>query len=196
MSRFDNLAKDWDKNARRQLVAKSVADHIKKCVGVNLKVLDFGCGTGLLSYNLADVAQKIVGIDSSPKMVEEFNKKSSNLQKIKAYTSLKKIDEQFDLIVSSMTLHHIPEISKLIATLSRYLLPHGTICIADLDKEDGSFHDRGNDGVYHFGFDRDWLIEIFTKQGYKLVCNKTPFIIKKQKEYPLFLLCFQATTHL
>ena len=191
MSRFDNLAKDWDKNARRQLVAKSVADHIKKCVGKNLKILDFGCGTGLLSYNLTDVAQKIVGIDSSPKMVEEFNKKSSNLQKIKAYTSLKKIDEQFDLIVSSMTLHHIPDISKLVAKLSHYLLPQGTICVADLYKEDGTFHDRGNEGVYHFGFEVDWLAEIFSEQGFELVCEETPFVIQKHKAFPLFLLCFK-----
>ncbi len=153
--------------------------------------MDFGCGTGLLSYNLTDIAQKIVGIDNSPKMVEEFNKKSPNLQKIKAYASLKDIDERFDLIVSSMTFHHIPDIPKLVAKLSRYIIPEGMICVADLHKEDGSFHDRGNEGVYHFGFDVDWLVEIFSEQGFELVCEETPFVIQKQKAYPLFLLCFK-----
>ena len=171
-------------------VAKNIADHIKKCVGKNLKILDFGCGTGLLSYNLTDVAQKIVGIDSSPKMVEEFNKKSPNLAKIRAFDSLKKIDERFDLIVSSMTLHHIKDITKLIKQLTNYLAPEAKVCIADLYKEDGSFHDRGNEGVYHFGFEPKELIELFENYGFKLLCHKTPFVIKKQKNYPLFLLCF------
>lgn len=190
MSSFDALAKDWDKNARRVAVAKNIADHIKKCVGKNLKILDFGCGTGLLSYNLTDIAIKIVGIDNSQKMVEEFNKKSPNLQKIRAYTSFEKIDERFDLVVSSMTLHHIKDIANLIKQLTNYLAPGAKVCIADLCKEDGSFHDRGNEGVYHFGFEPKELIELFASFGFRLLCHKQPFVIKKQKAYPLFLLCF------
>ena len=58
-----------------------------------------------------------------------------------------------DLIVSAMTLHHIAEISTLLCSLSRWLRSGGYLALADLDTEDGSFHQDLTD-VHHFGLDR------------------------------------------
>ena len=187
MSRFDKEATSWDKNVRRQLLAKSVAKDIKSSIpDKTYSILDIGCGTGLLSYNLTDIAKKIVGYDTSKRMVEEFNKKSSS-PNIYATTTLP--NEQFDLIVSSMTLHHIRSLKDFLA-LTAHLENGGYLCIADLVTEDGTFHDRGNDGVFHFGFDPDELANFFEKAGFKKICHTTPFTIQKAKPYPIFLLCF------
>jgi hypothetical protein len=46
------------------------------------------------------------------------------------------------------------------------LLPSGTLCIADLDLDDGKFHSN-NDGVFHFGFDREALRRTFVEAGFQ-----------------------------
>jgi len=191
--RFDNEAKDWDKNSRRVAVAKSVYEAIKKAIKIEkeFSILDFGCGTGLLSYNFKNDVKKIVGIDKSIKMVEEFNKKSNN-KNIKAYCKdLKDVNETFDLIISSMTFHHIKDIENLLKNMKKILKKDGFICIADLEKEDGTFHDKGNEGVYHFGFEKKYLVDIFTKKGFKKIFEDRVFIIKKHRDFPVFLLCFK-----
>lgn len=194
MSEFNKKAKDWDKNLRRQKVAKTVADEIKKIIKDKKidSILDFGCGTGLLAYNLRDIAKKIIGIDLSEKMVEEFNIKS-NSDNIKAYKiDIKNLEKKFDLIVSSMTFHHIKDIENIVLEIKKRLNKNGILCIADLEKEDGSFHDSGNEGVYHFGFDIETLTKTIENLGFEKIASKRVYTIKKHKDFPIFLLCFRS----
>ncbi|HIQ51258.1 MAG TPA: class I SAM-dependent methyltransferase, partial [Nautiliaceae bacterium] len=60
-----------------------------------------------------------------------------------------------------------------------------TVFIADLVKEDGTFHSRGNDDVEHFGFSDDELKDYFSswKMEYKIIHT-----IKKHKDFPVFLI--------
>ncbi len=189
MSSFDSLAKNWDANARRQALAKAVADAISACAPTKVeKLLDFGCGTGLVSYNLTQLASTIIGYDPAPKMVEVFNQKSPS-PNIYATTSLPK--DSFDLIVSSMAMHHIKDTAATIAKLAQLLKKGGMLCIADLESEDGTFHDRGNEGVYHFGFDPDALASLFTQNSLEILCKKRIFTITKHRDFHVFLLCGQ-----
>jgi hypothetical protein len=65
-----------------------------------------------------------------------------------------------------MTLHHIKNISTLLKQFYSILLPSGQLAIADLDLDDGEFHDN-NDGVFHFGFNREELSLIFMDAGFR-----------------------------
>lgn len=58
--------------------------------------------------------------------------------------------ERFDGIISAMALHHIKDTQHLLRTFTSHLHPGGFIALADLDREDGSFHTHGNEGVFHF----------------------------------------------
>ncbi|BCD62610.1 methyltransferase [Nitratiruptor sp. YY08-26] len=191
MSSFDKRAQEWDKNDRRVQTAKKVANAVKSCINEkNLKILDFGCGTGLVSYELTNIADSITGIDTSPKMVEMFNAKSTT-PAIKAFCKdIDEIEKKFDLIVSSMTFHHIKDIDAIIEKLRKKLQPGGIICVADLVKEDGSFH-SDNSEVHHFGFDVETLAKEFEKQGFTQVCQKIVHTIEKHKNFDVFLLCMQ-----
>ncbi len=40
-------------------------------------VLDFGCGTGILSESLAPKVKQVIGVDMSPKMVDAYNAKAA-----------------------------------------------------------------------------------------------------------------------
>ncbi len=185
MNRFDKEAREWDRNRRRVEVAKAVADFAIKC-GVKGEILDFGCGTGLVSQHLKDAATKLTGFDTSQNMVEEYDKKFPGCG-LTAYP-----DRKFDAVVTSMTLHHIKDLQALAKRLYDSLKSGGILVVADLYKEDGGFHQRGNDGVYHFGFYPNELQNLFEKAGFKKMEDKRVYTVKKEdKSYPIIALAFQ-----
>ena len=75
MSRFDMEALTWDDLLRRVELAKAVIKNIIPYLKGNERVLDFGCGTGLIGLNIAFFVKEMIGVDISKKMVEKFNKK-------------------------------------------------------------------------------------------------------------------------
>lgn len=99
--------------------------------------------------------------------------------------------ETFDLIVTAMTLHHIPDTDRILQVFHDLIAPGGHLCIADLDREDGSFH--GMEVDVHHGFDRDDLARRATAAGFVDVDFGTVFTISKTRDtgtqdYPVFLL--------
>ncbi|WP_456480116.1 class I SAM-dependent methyltransferase [Nautilia sp.] len=183
-TRFDKDAITWDELPRRVNLAKSVVRNIIPHLKGNEKVLEFGCGTGLVGLNIAPFVKSVLGIDTSAKMVEKFNEKAKKLNlNAKAFQKdIFEMDEKFDIVISSMTLHHIKEIKSLAEKL--YTVSD-KVFLADLVKEDGTFHTRGNDDVEHFGFEKDELKEYFKKwkMEYKII-----HIIKKHRDFPVFLI--------
>lgn len=170
---FDKAAASWDENPARVKLAEDVAHTISTQIVVtpDMNVLDFGCGTGLLTINLQPLVRSITGVDSSQGMLDVFNMKIAELKLDKISSRRIDLDRgdslagHYDLVVSNMTLHHIKEIKPLFDQFHRITTPHGYLCIADLDLEDGQFHDD-NTGVFHFGFDRVALRKIFIEAGF------------------------------
>ena len=64
-------------------------------------------------------------------------------------------DEQFDLLVTVLALHHIVPLEPVLAAFAALLRGGGRLCIVDFEEEDGSFHGDGFDG--HQGFARPAL---------------------------------------
>ena len=183
-SRFDLDALTWDDLDRRVNLAKAVVNSILPHLEENEKILEFGCGTGLVGINITPYVKELIGIDTSAKMVEKFNEKAKQLNlSAKAYQKdIFEINETFDVVISSMTLHHIKNLNVLNDKLKSIT---NKVFLADLVKEDGTFHTRGNDDVEHFGFDTDELKEYFKdwNMDYKIL-----HIIKKHKDFPVFLI--------
>jgi len=171
---FDQEAAKWDQVPGRVKVAQDIARSMIKELTLtpDMDVLDFGCGTGLLTLALQPFVRSITGVDSSRGMIDIFNTKikEQNLNNIKAgYLDLDNGDVMsgsYHLIVSSMTLHHIREIGPLLKQLQRVMVPDGSLCIADLDLDDGQFHDN-NDGVFHEGFHREDLSRMCMSTGFR-----------------------------
>jgi 2-polyprenyl-3-methyl-5-hydroxy-6-metoxy-1,4-benzoquinol methylase len=160
---FNKEAVLWDK-AHRVKMTQDIAHTILKEVPVDssMKVVDFGCGTGLLSFGVCKKAKSVTGIDTSEKMIEVFNEKikKDNLKNVKTchicgFDAEYVPDIACGLVMSAMTMHHIPieDIKKYVKKFFDMLIPGGYIAVADLDEEKGNFH-SDNDGVFHFGFGR------------------------------------------
>ena len=74
---FDKEAAEWDANPGRVRLASDVAAAIIREVDLSrdLDVLDFGCGTGLLTLKLQPFVRSITGVDSSQGMLGRFQQK-------------------------------------------------------------------------------------------------------------------------
>ncbi|MDN5049168.1 class I SAM-dependent methyltransferase [Aliarcobacter butzleri] len=196
MSRFDERAKDWDKKQTTLDKSDACINHLKEKIDFsNIKnILDYGCGTGLIAFNLVEENNEVLGLDNSYGMIEEFNKKvkEKNLSNIKAKKhNILEEDlpkNSFDLIVISMSLHHIENIDMFFKKSFEALKNGGYICINDLDKEDGSFHAKhNNEGVYHFGFSKDELVETAKKIGFSDSSFDIVYIFERENgNFPIF----------
>ena len=194
---FNEQAKNWDndpvKVERAKVFAKEIANFIPR--DKKMKALEFGCGTGLLSFHLKDFFGSITLVDTSENMLEVLREKIS-----RDYLShFKPVlidlinddlnDSAFDVIYTLMTMHHITDIDKILKKFHTLLKPNGYLCIADLVKEDGSFHSGIPGFNGHNGFDKDELTTILNKNGFEDVSYKICYEIEKDnRNYPLFLM--------
>jgi 2-polyprenyl-3-methyl-5-hydroxy-6-metoxy-1,4-benzoquinol methylase len=177
---FDKEAAAWDENPARVKLAADVAAAILRQVPVDtgMEALDFGCGTGLLTLQLAPRVRSITGVDSSQGMLDVLAGKVAREDPTNVRTLRLDLDKgdtlpgSYDLIVSSMTLHHVEKIGPPLRQFYGALLPSGHLCIADLDLEGGQFH-SDNQGVFHLGFDRGALRQAFADAGFESTQDTT-----------------------
>src|SRR6056297_789741 len=188
MSRFDEEAKDWD-TPKSQERARSIANVISSQVPLsnNMSAFEYGCGTGQLSFELRKKIGPITLADSSTGMLGVLRDKirtrsADNMKSVKLdLTSDPLPDKRFDLVYTMMTLHHIPDTRKILDQFYALLNPGGYLCIADLDKEDGSFHGHDVDDV-HKGFDRQELASIAGETGFSDVHFTTAYRMEREAE--------------
>jgi ubiquinone/menaquinone biosynthesis C-methylase UbiE len=177
---FDKEAASWDENPERVKLAQEIADAMSNDITLApvMDVLDFGCGTGLLTLRLQPYVRSIIGVDSSQGMLDVLNSKvlKQNLTNVKTLClDLDRGDDlpgRYDLVVSSMTLHHIKDTKPILNLFHDIITPSGYLCIADLDPDDGQFH-SDNRGVFHFGFDREELRREFSEAGFADVRDRS-----------------------
>ncbi len=177
---FDKLAASWDEMPRRVQLAANVAGAIKTAIELkpDMDVLDFGCGTGLLTLELQPFVRSITGLDTSRGMLDRLQAKIEQQQLPNVHVHYQDLQGGmalagcYDLIVSSMTFHHVPDVAPLLAQLYAITAPGGRLCIADLDNEGGRFHDDPA-GVFHQGFEREELCAAIRSAGYEDVGART-----------------------
>ena len=198
MNRFDEAAKTWDK--RQVSIESSDACVQDLLTNVQLKdnasILDYGCGTGFIAFALKNETNNVTGMDYSSGMIDVFNNKVAefeldNIRAIKHNMNEEELPkEEFDLIISSKTMHHIKDTNMFFKKSYDALKDGGVLCINDLDKEDGSFHkDQNNDGVEHYGYEKEELFSIAKNLGFEVLAYKIVYKqLKNEQYYPLFNL--------
>jgi cyclopropane fatty-acyl-phospholipid synthase-like methyltransferase len=198
---FSQKAKQYESNTKRVQNVTNIADSIKESIqfSANMHIMDFGSGTGLLLERIAPLVERITAIDISESMMTQLlskqDKLDCELHTLKLDLAKESIEQAFDGIISSMTLHHIKDVPAILKKFCALLLEGGFIAIADLDSEDGSFHDEDT-GVHHHGFNRDWIMQQAQNAGFERVKIETVSEVSKpQGDYPVFLLTgYKATS--
>jgi len=204
VERFDEQAKTWDVNPDKQKRAHTFALEITNFIKPEgkLNALEFGCGTGLLSFELKDAFNTITLVDTSAGMIDVLKKKIAKEQITHfkpLQTDLFKNEipiENIDVIYTLMTMHHILDLHTAFKEFHKLLNKGGYLCIADLVTEDGTFHKPEMNFDGHHGFDREILSDVLKKHGFETVYYSTPHTITKDtgRKYPLFLLIAQRAS--
>lgn len=203
MTNFDERARDWDSDPKKVERARVVADAIRKSIALSdgMKALEYGCGTGLLSFALQSDLGQITLADTSQGMLDVLGEKIAsagvtNMHPMRLDLSTDPFPaERYDLTYSLMTLHHIHDTDDILKKFNALLEPNGYLVAADLDKEDGSFHTDGTIDV-HLGFDRGKLQKKVESAGFRNVAFSTVHEIRKkignkEKIFPIFLMTAQ-----
>jgi len=199
VNEFDSKAREWDKNQIHIERSEAIARAFLKAIPLKrkLKALEFGAGTGLLSFLLKDKFSGIVLMDNSAEMINVIRGKikGQNIRHMKpVLINLEHEDYagEFEIIYNQMVFHHVDDIETILRKFHNMLVPGGFLVIADLYHEDGSFHGEGFTG--HKGFDVDWLSGRIRDAGFTNISHQQCYAIKKTsetgqvKEYPVFLI--------
>ena len=199
INEFDNRAREWDKETIHWERSKAIAERMiaKIPFKPTMKALEFGAGTGILSFMLSDTFAEITLMDNSTEMIKVIQEKitayhSTNLKPILFNLEQEELsNDSFDCIFTQMALHHVVDIELIINRFYKMLNSGGYLVIADLYSEDGSFHGEGFTG--HNGFDVKLLKENLEKAGFTNITSEECFVMKKGRadvlrEYPVFLL--------
>jgi predicted TPR repeat methyltransferase len=139
---FDSYANEFEKHlvGRLQYAAPErfrtiLFDRLRP----NLKILDLGCGTGLIGAMLKKKADKLIGVDLSKNMLEIAGQKNIYDQLIQAdiVEYLRSCDTQFDLVIAADVLIYVGELSETFSLVSQ-ALPSGGLFAFTVEQYEGS----------------------------------------------------------
>ena len=104
----------------------------------NIKILDIGCGGGLLSEPMCRLGAKVTGIDASDKNIKvaKLHSKKSNLQINYFCSSPEKFHakEKFDVILNMEIVEHVEDVNFFLKSCSKLLKKNGIMFVATLNK--------------------------------------------------------------
>ncbi|KAL4811174.1 S-adenosyl-L-methionine-dependent methyltransferase [Aspergillus unguis] len=142
--------------------------------GKDIKMLEYACGPGHVSLALAPFVSRVVGIDISDGMIEEFKKNVQEAGRSNTVTGIKAdlLSESppaevsgpeyfdFDLVVVSMALHHFEFPEKALDCLGKRLKKGGVMMVIDLVPEDFDYD--------HTRLQMGEVVETISKHGFSL----------------------------
>jgi len=193
MSEFDARAGTWDQDPAKVARALTVSRAIAQAVPLaGLRVLEYGCGTGLLGFALQPQVAWVTLADTSEGMLTVLRAKiaaagAPNMTPVRLDLLAEPLPEaRYELVCSLMTLHHVPDTPGILGRFREVLSPGGWVALADLDAEDGSFHGPGAE--VHRGFDREALQAQLSQAGFCDIHLETVCEVEKDsRRYPVFL---------
>ena len=199
MNDFDSVARTWDENPMHLERSQAIAMKMEAMLPLSkeMKALEYGAGTGILSFILRKQLGFIVMMDSSVEMVKVMAEKvadrnATNLEPVCLNLEHELPQQSFDLIFNQMVLHHIADVTSIFKKLLKMILTGGFLAIADLYPEDGSFHGEGFEG--HLGFDPEKLKVLLLETGFKNIDFESCYAVKRiledgtPKSFPVFLI--------
>jgi len=177
---WDDYAEGWDSNSDVITYSQKAFDSLCAVVDLNgLIILDFGCGTGLLTEKIANLADSVLAVDSSPKMMDVLSVK--NLPNVNVLaceiteTSIRSnpiLQSGFDLIVASSVCAFVPDYEKTITDLKSLLKPAGTFIQWDWKRTDSE---------PDFGFTEEIIRDTYSSVGLTPLKILTAFSLMSEK---------------
>jgi predicted TPR repeat methyltransferase len=176
-SDWDEHAGNWDTDADVVLYSEKAFQSLCRLVSLDgLWVMDFGCGTGLLTEKISSLAEMIVGLDTSRKMLSVLSGKGlPNVVVFEEELSRKLIEDHailqsgFDLIVASSVCSFLSDFEGTLSLLKSLLVPRGLFVQWDWW--------TGNAESEH-GFTKEQVEDVYRRVGLESVSVTPSFSLK------------------
>jgi ubiquinone/menaquinone biosynthesis C-methylase UbiE/DNA-binding transcriptional ArsR family regulator len=165
---FESAAGEWDR-LRRELYGErfSVAAMLS-LLPAGTVVVDLGCGSGNLTFELAPFVKTVIGVDSSAAMLKAAKRRTAGLGNVdlrRGDLSAVPVDSSScDSAVMVLALTYVPDPAAVVAEMARVLKPAGRGVIVDLlphDRDDF----RRRTGQVSLGLDTDRIVRWMTDAG-------------------------------
>ena len=212
--RFNAEAASWDSNPSvheaSSLALKSILQQLPDLKAPNdFDILEIGCGTGLLSFNIAPYVRSLTAVDPAQGMIDAFNTKLASQPDVRnilpvcaelsdpndGQTRLDPLHRdlvqnlptrKFDLILSHLVLHHIPSLEDMFKVMHGCLKKGGRIALTDFEDfgpEAKKFHPEAKmEGVMRHGIHRERVKGMLEAVGFVDVRVATAFEMEKWVE--------------
>ena len=143
---FNQLSDEWwNENGKFKILhqIKShrmsyILDQINNRNIRNLKILDVGCGGGIICEPLARLGAKVTGIDFAPNNIiaAKIHSKKNKLKinYINKDIEKSKLDEKFDIILMFEVLEHLDNWKKTIKNIKKNLNKNGLVIISTINR--------------------------------------------------------------
>ncbi|EPS31076.1 hypothetical protein PDE_06030 [Penicillium oxalicum 114-2] len=195
--RFNSEAANWDTNPvvleathNAFQALKPIIQAISTSSANAPNVLEVGCGTGLLTIQVAGLVQTIVAIDPAEGMIKRLQQKLELKSAPKNVLPIARLLEdaedpmlppadpaqtagerrKFDLVISHLVLHHVPDLEPFLKVLLRCLKPGGRVALTDFEDfgpQAKYFHPPSKlEGVERHGIKRDWIARLMEEVGF------------------------------
>ena len=212
--RFNAEAAAWDQNpfvheASKEACSALLQRFTKLEISgpqQELDALEIGCGTGLLSFNLAPFIRSLIAVDAAQGMIDVLTEKLKQPDAPKNVIPVCVLLEdpedkslppasgsdpdgarmKFDLILSHLVLHHIPDLKAVLTTMLGCLQPGGSLGLTDFEDfgpEARRFHPKAKmAGVERHGINQESMTQLMQDIGFKNVRVERAFAMMKNVE--------------
>lgn len=145
---FTKLSENWWKIDGEMSMLHAInpirIEYINKILFKNenrkLKILDFGCGGGILSEEMAKLGHHVFGFDENESLIEIAKDHSSgNFDNLKYSSNIDEIDDSFDLILCMEVIEHVDDLQNFIENLTKKLKSNGVIIFSTINRTKSSF---------------------------------------------------------
>jgi ubiquinone/menaquinone biosynthesis C-methylase UbiE len=174
---FDHIASRWDLLKREILGDLDVNEAVIQAIPRSNVAVDLGCGTGELVEKLQSVAEYVIGVDSSSRMIE--------LARSRAYPDKERVDlrlgelehlplknNEVDCAVVSMVLHHLSKPIRFVSEVGRVMKKNGILVIVDFEKHNDESL-RQTYGDRWLGFSKDEILGILSPNGFTMIEDRS-----------------------
>ena len=147
-------------------------------------ILDLGCGTGILTFQLADLCNKIVGVDSSQSMIDKAKEQFGNIE-FKVCDALDlPFENEFDVVFSNAVFHWINDHDTLLKNIYKVLKPQGLlICEFGANGNIARIETAFEKACNSLGYDYEPKFNFPTVEDFGKLLESNGFVIDRIYDY-------------